>query len=132
MRGSAKAIVMRRQWLRSTIAVWSDERGEKWSLVITTRPDHRWVSIARVILTFGLLVGAVLARPFPHRAVTSQDTAHPMAKRVSGPYGWREGKLKPGDPAPDFALKKLGSQERIRLSSFKGKKPVALVFGSYT
>jgi hypothetical protein len=37
-----------------------------------------------------------------------------------------------GADAPDFDLPRLGSRERIRLSSFKGRKPVALIFGSYT
>ena len=44
----------------------------------------------------------------------------------------RYGRLKPGDPAPDFDLKVLKSEERVRLSSFTGNMPVALVFGSYT
>ncbi len=39
---------------------------------------------------------------------------------------------KVGEPAPDFHLKRLESEERIRLSSFRGKQPVAMVFGSYT
>jgi hypothetical protein len=39
---------------------------------------------------------------------------------------------KVGQEPPDFFLKKLGSEERVRLSSFKGKRPVGLVFGSYT
>ena len=37
-----------------------------------------------------------------------------------------------GQEPPDFNLKVKGSQDRIRLSSFTGKRPVALVFGSYT
>ncbi len=37
-----------------------------------------------------------------------------------------------GETPPDFNLKRMGSEERVRLSSLKGKKPVALVFGSYT
>ena len=37
-----------------------------------------------------------------------------------------------GDVPPDFDLKRMGSEERVRLSSFKGQKPVALIFGSYT
>ena len=37
-----------------------------------------------------------------------------------------------GDSPPDFNLKRLGSDQRVRLSSFKGKRPVALIFGSYT
>jgi len=44
----------------------------------------------------------------------------------------RQGRLKPGDPAPRFALKERGSNRTIDLASFRGKKPVALVFGSYT
>ncbi|MCH7738160.1 MAG: hypothetical protein IH872_12260 [Chloroflexi bacterium] len=37
-----------------------------------------------------------------------------------------------GDVPPDFDLKLTGSEERVRLSSFSGQKPVALIFGSYT
>ena len=37
-----------------------------------------------------------------------------------------------GSEAPDFELSKLGSNERVRLSAFRGEKPVALIFGSYT
>ena len=37
-----------------------------------------------------------------------------------------------GAPAPDFELSKLGGPERVRLSAFRGRKPVALIFGSYT
>ncbi len=40
--------------------------------------------------------------------------------------------LKPGELAPDFTLKRLHSEKTLRLSSFRGVKPVALVFGSYT
>lgn len=40
---------------------------------------------------------------------------------------------KAGEPAPDFELPKLGDEEStVRLSSFAGEKPVALIFGSYT
>jgi hypothetical protein len=37
-----------------------------------------------------------------------------------------------GDYPPDFSLKRLGADDRVRLSSFRGQRPVALVFGSYT
>ena len=37
-----------------------------------------------------------------------------------------------GGEAPDFVLPRLGTSEHIRLSSFRGLKPVALIFGSYT
>lgn len=37
-----------------------------------------------------------------------------------------------GEMAPDFFLKRLGSEDRVRLSDFRGQRPVALAFGSYT
>ncbi len=37
-----------------------------------------------------------------------------------------------GEAPPDFDLKRLGSEERVRLSSFKGQRAVAMAFGSYT
>ena len=37
-----------------------------------------------------------------------------------------------GTEAPDFVLPRLGSGDPVQLSSFKGKRPVALIFGSYT
>jgi len=39
---------------------------------------------------------------------------------------------KVGDLAPDFELMDPSGVERVRLSSFRKKRPVALVFGSYT
>lgn len=44
----------------------------------------------------------------------------------------RRGHLKIGDPAPDFALKTANSSEVVRLSSFRGREPVVLIFGSHT
>ena len=35
-------------------------------------------------------------------------------------------------PAPDFDLPLRGSAARVRLSTFRGTRPVALIFGSYT
>ncbi|MAG58665.1 MAG: hypothetical protein CMJ83_20440 [Planctomycetes bacterium] len=40
---------------------------------------------------------------------------------------------KEGADAPDFNLKVLKTKKKkIKLSSYEGKKPVALIFGSYT
>jgi hypothetical protein len=44
----------------------------------------------------------------------------------------RAGRLPPGDLAPDFSLEDTAHQTRFQLSSLRGKKPVVLVFGSYT
>ena len=45
----------------------------------------------------------------------------------------RGSRLRPGDKAPDFDLPLANDPKRtVRLSSFRGKRPVALIFGSYT
>ncbi len=44
----------------------------------------------------------------------------------------RGGRLAPGDRAPDFDLPTADGRERVRLSSFRGRMPVVLIFGSYT
>jgi hypothetical protein len=44
----------------------------------------------------------------------------------------RAGTVNVGDMAPDFALSTLDKSRVVRLSSFRGSKPVVLVFGSYT
>jgi tetratricopeptide (TPR) repeat protein len=40
--------------------------------------------------------------------------------------------LAAGSQAPDFALLRPTGETRVRLSSFRGKKPAVVVFGSYT
>lgn len=44
----------------------------------------------------------------------------------------REGNLNVGDEAPDFSLETYDKKSRVQLSALRGKKPVVLVFGSYT
>ena len=44
----------------------------------------------------------------------------------------RGGPLSVGDPAPDFDLERQDHSGRVRLSGFRGVRPVVLVFGSYT
>jgi len=44
----------------------------------------------------------------------------------------RAGSLKRGDMAPDFRLPTLDRKETVQLSSYRGSRPVVLVFGSYT
>ena len=39
---------------------------------------------------------------------------------------------KVGDVAPDFELCDINGKNPVRLSDFRGQKPVALIFGSYT
>lgn len=44
----------------------------------------------------------------------------------------RGGATRVGDMAPDFTLPTLDRRSQVQLSSFRGKRPVVLVFGSYT
>lgn len=39
---------------------------------------------------------------------------------------------KQGTLAPDFELYDVNGEHRVRLSDFRGQKPVALIFGSFT
>ena len=47
-------------------------------------------------------------------------------------FGRGVGRLMVGQMASDFSLKKPHSSGTITLSSFRGQKPVALIFGSFT
>jgi hypothetical protein len=44
----------------------------------------------------------------------------------------RAGVLEAGDPAPDFRLPTRDKSAVVQLSSFRGDRPVVLIFGSYT
>jgi hypothetical protein len=41
-------------------------------------------------------------------------------------------KLRVGQPAPDFTLPVAVGEGKVTLSRFRGRKPVVLIFGSYT
>jgi len=62
-------------------------------------------------------------------AAFSQQAKGPQRPASQTP---QEGKLAVGDLAPDFELTVRGGEQKVKLSSFRGRKPVALVFGSYT
>jgi hypothetical protein len=44
----------------------------------------------------------------------------------------RAGAVRPGDAAPDFRLNTLDRKSEVSLASFRGVRPVVLIFGSYT
>jgi hypothetical protein len=44
----------------------------------------------------------------------------------------RAGSVNVGDTAPDFRLPTLDHKSTVQLASFRGERPVVLVFGSYT
>ena len=59
-----------------------------------------------------------------------RQIANRIGRRRAGRDG--EGVATEGKTAPDFKLKSLDGKRTVRLSSFSGTKPVALIFGSYT
>jgi hypothetical protein len=75
----------------------------------------------------------------------SPETFAQVMARIPGPVAFlvlpfetlwmraRAGKLKVGDPAPDFTLAKLDKSAQLQLSAFSAQRqPVVLIFGSYT
>ena len=60
------------------------------------------------------------------------NTVHFIKKEKAWQKKYDANAPKVGDQAPDFELADTGGGTRVRLSDFKGRKPVALVFGSFT
>jgi len=102
--------------------------------------------IARKLATFAaallIVYAALLAALFVVMHQPPDRFGRVMA-RVPGPLFmiipfrpmWtvaRGGQLNVGDAAPDFALRTSDKKGVVQLSSFRGKQPVVLVFGSYT
>jgi len=57
----------------------------------------------------------------------------PAAAQSQRPGGRQQGAgPRVGEPAPDFKLQTKDGQREVQLSSFKGQRPVVLVFGSFT
>jgi len=97
--------------------------------------------VAKVVLVLALLYGALLGGLWAvmHRPVLfGQVMKHvpgPAFKVIPFKQLWltaRAGRLKVGEPAPDFTLLASDKKSRVQLSSFRRHKPVVLVFGSYT
>ncbi|HYL99983.1 MAG TPA: redoxin domain-containing protein [Blastocatellia bacterium] len=84
-----------------------------------------------------LFVGFLTAMYQPPQVFSQIMSKTPGAVFVVLPFRpmWlhaRSGRLKVGDDAPDFSLKSQDGNSTVTLSSFKGNKPVVLIFGSYT
>jgi len=60
------------------------------------------------------------------------NTIHFMKKERAWQKKYDASAPKVGDKAPDFELYDINGQNPIRLSDFRGRKPAALVFGSFT
>jgi len=87
-------------------------------------PGLRGVAVLSVVAVAAVSMGRAQAE---QRGRAVRQSA-PAAAQGQQP---REGALRPGDVAPDFTLEARGGGP-ITLSSFRGRQPVAMVFGSYT
>jgi len=94
--------------------------------------------VATITLAVPLTLGMLLAG-------TASLGAEPAARRTASSR-WAP-LLKPGDTAPDFTLRRLHVEkaddgrwaarlgdagDAVRLSAYRGKRPVCLFFSSYT
>jgi len=108
-----------------------------------SRRIARWLlfSVSLVVLVYLSLCGglywAMWQPPDVFGRFMMRITKLPSAVGMVLPFEtlWmraRAGKLHPGDLTPDFTLPTLDHKSKVQLSSFRGSRPVVLVFGSYT
>jgi hypothetical protein len=86
-----------------------------------------------VVFLGGMLLA--MTRPPEQFGQVMRHVPMPVLRVVPFPPMWvwaRRGSLAPGDVAPDFTLSTLDHTGTVTLSSHRGKRPVVLVFGSYT
>ncbi len=85
------------------------------------------------MLRLSTAIKAILLVTFVGGVILSTAYGEPGGKKGRRPSRKRApDKLKQGDVALDFNLKSVDGQRQVKLSSFRGDKPVALIFGSYT
>jgi hypothetical protein len=77
------------------------------------------------LLTAAVLLASALGSAQPPKTKGEVNTPPAKGER-------KQDTLRQGDDAPDFTLPRLKEKGEVKLSSYRGKKPVVLVFGSYT
>lgn len=94
-------------------------------------------AIAALVLYVILVSGLFLAMLQPPAVFGHIMSKLPVVSYFLFPFEpmWliaRRGALNPGEMAPDFTLKTADNKNNVQLSSFRGQKPVVLIFGSHT
>src|SRR5438876_9657385 len=95
------------------------------------------VALVLVVLYLVCIIGMSWAMRQPPEKFGRIMSHTPVAAFIFLPFEtlWKDaraGHLAPGTAAPDFSLNVLDSSTQVRLSSFRDKQPVVLIFGSYT
>ncbi|HZT28260.1 MAG TPA: hypothetical protein VFA33_00140 [Bryobacteraceae bacterium] len=101
---------------------------------------RRWVKIlagaaALYVLACGALLAIMLQPPERFARAVAHLPGPVLFLALPFERLWmiaRAGGLDAGSPAPDFALQTLDGKSMVRLSGFRGRMPVVLIFGSYT
>lgn len=84
-------------------------------------------TISKRLLLTGLWLGVIVV------VASGQQGGRPGEVNTPPARGERlQDRLKEGEPAPDFALPLLKGKGEVKLSTFRGQRPVVLVFASYT
>lgn len=95
------------------------------------------VLLGSLLVVYGALLGglfAIMSRPVVFGQVM-RHVPEPLMMVLPFRRLWfvaRAGHLRVGDAAPDFNLPTRDKRARVELASFRGNRPVVLVFGSYT
>jgi hypothetical protein len=84
----------------------------------------------RLVSTAAVLAVAFLAAPLA--AQPEADSPRPQARGTQARTLRGIDRIKAGDQAPDFKLPTPDGKQEVALSDFRGQRPVALIFGSYT
>jgi hypothetical protein len=101
----------------------------------------KWILIAvgGLVVAYGLLFSTVLVAMMQPPEVFGRFMSRVPQALVWGtlpaPRMWlwaRAGSLQAGDEAPDFTLPTVDHSAEVTLSTYRGDRPVVLVFGSYT
>ena len=103
------------------------------SLLRYARAAVAGLAIAYALFLTGMFI--VMRQPPDRFGQIMKRMPMPMLMIVPFEPMWnvaRGGQVDVGDPAPEFNLRTADKKSRISLSSFRGQKPVVLVFGSYT
>ena len=70
--------------------------------------------------------------PEPTRQMAPPTRWHRLFGFFSGELGSFNEGPNPGEEAPDFALSTPDLKTQVKLSAYRGKKPVVLIFGNFT
>jgi hypothetical protein len=105
------------------------------------RPSMKWalfgvlgLTVSYIVL-FGVVLSAMLQPPERFGSFMKHMPGAVVWGALPASRMWlwaRRGELVAGVPAPDFTLPRQDHSGLVTLSSYRGHRPVVLVFGSYT